>query len=295
MKKIFLIIILLLSLSGFLCAKDTLRWIETFSEAIEKSKSEDKILMLNFFSNRYRWCKKLQDNTFKDSIVIEFLNENFISSKINTSLNENKNIYKMYKVSAYPTTIFINPVPADVWTIEIDRIIGYLAPEDFIRKAKLILNNRHYFQTLVQQSKLYPDSIEIHIELAEIYKRRADYVSAEEIYNNVLKMLEKSNIKDSFQIKAPAIKEEIAMLSYIQKNYEDALRQLMALEKEFPDYPELDEILFSQALCVYKLKQPLKAKKILRKIITDFPQSSFKEHSKRFLEYLTTQIEENNL
>ncbi|MCK4338366.1 MAG: thioredoxin fold domain-containing protein [Candidatus Cloacimonetes bacterium] len=285
-----IILILLLFLITVLSAQDSLQWTKTFPDAIDKAKTDDKIIMLNFSSEGCSWCTKLYETTFRDSNAINFLNENIIPTAINSSLQENKSIINYYRVRGFPTTIFINPDSS-----EIDRIIGYLPSEEFIKKANFILNNRYYFKNLINETELYPDSIDIHKELAEIYKRRGDYDKAEEIYYSIFKMIQKSIPEDSLILEIPEIQAEIAMLYYKRYQYTNTLERLIKIENEYPDYLNKNMILFNQALCLYRLNNFLKATNTLQKIINDFPKSSIKEDAEEFIKYLSTKTEEENL
>ena len=290
MQKISFIIVILFLLSTILSAQDSLQWTDSFTEATEKAKNENKVIMIDFSSDRCGWCKKLHETTFQDSNVIELLKDNFVLIEINTSIEKNKDFANHYNVTGLPTTIFVNPDSS-----EIDRIIGYLPAEQFIKKANFILNNRDYFSDLLKNAELYPDSIDIHKELAETHKRRGNYDRAEEMYNSILKWIEKASPMDTLIIKIPEIQAEMAMLYYKRYQYTKALERLIKIENEYPDYSNKDMIIFNQALCLYRLNNFLKATNSLQKIINDFPKSFIKEDSEEFIKYLSTKTEEEKL
>lgn len=290
MQKISFIIVILFLLSTILSAQDSLQWTDSFLEAIEKAKNENKVILIDFSSDRCGWCKKLEEATYQDSNVINFLNDNVIPTKINSSLQENKSITNYYKISGFPTTIFVNPDSS-----EIDRIIGYLPAEQFIKKASFILNNRNYFSNLLKNAELHPDSIDIHKQLAEVYKRRGNYDKAEEIYNSTLKKIEKSSSKDSLKAEVPEIQAEIAILYYKRYQFTEALEKLIKIENEHPDYSDLDMILFNHALCLYRLKEPVGAKNTLEKILNDFPESSLRKDAVEFINYINSIVEQEKI
>ena len=289
MKKILLVTILIILLSIILHAQDSLKWIENFPDAVNKSKQDDIIIMINFSSDGCSWCSKLHETTFQDSNVINFLNDNTIPTTLNSSLEENKSITNYYKIRAFPTTIFVNPDSS-----EIDRIIGYLPSEEFLQKASFILNNKDYFPNLIKETELNPDSIVIHKKLAEIHDRRGNYDEAEEIYYSLLEMIGKIEIEDSLIVRTPEIKFEIAMLYYKRYQYNEALEKLIKVENDYPHYSDLDMILFNQALCLYRLKNFTETKNTLEKITNNFPQSHIKEDAEEFINYISTKIEEEN-
>jgi len=300
MQKIPFIIVILFLLSTILSAQDSLQWIDSFPAAMEKAKNENKVIMIDFSSDRCGWCEKLDETTYKDSNVINLLSDTVIPTKINSSLPENKSITNSYNISGFPTTIFVNPVPSPIvsgtaGTNEIDRIIGYLPAEQFIKKARFILNNRNYFSNLLKNAELYPDSIDIHKQLAEIYKRRGDYDKAEETYNSILKKIEKASPKDTLIMEIPEIQAEIAMLYYKRYQFTEALEKLIKIENEHPDYSDLDMILFNHALCLYRLKEPIGAKNTLQRLLNNFPESSLGKDAKEFINYINSTVEQEKI
>jgi len=290
MQKISFIIVILFLLSTILSAQDSLQWTDSFPAAIKKAKNENKVIMIDFSSDRCGWCKKLEETTYQDSNVINFLNDNVIPTKINSSLSENKSITNSYNISGFPTTIFINPDSS-----EIDRIIGYLPAEQFIKKANFILNNKNYFSNLIKEAELYPDSIDIHRQLAEIYKRRGNYDKAEETYNSILKRIKKASPTDTLIMEIPEIQAEIAMLYYKRYQFTKALEKLIKIENEHPDYSDLDMILFNHALCLYRLKNLVGAKNTLQRILNNFQESSLGRDAKEFINYINSIVEQEKI
>ncbi|MEA3475463.1 MAG: thioredoxin fold domain-containing protein [Candidatus Cloacimonadota bacterium] len=305
MQKISFIIVILFLLSTILLAQDSLQWTDSFPEAIEKAKNENRVIMIDFSSDRCGWCKKLHETTFQDSNVIELLKDNFVPIEINTSIEKNRDFANHYNVTGLPTIIFVNPVHSPpiksgigsgtAGTGEIDRIIGYLPAEQFIKKASFILNNKNYFSNLLKNAELHPDSIDIHKQLAEVYKRRGNYDRAEEIYNSILKRIEKANPSDTLIMEIPEIQAEIAMLYYKRYQYTESLERLTQIETEYPDYSDLDMILFNHALCLYRLKNFLEAKGALEKILYDFPESSLRKDAVEFINYINSTVEQEKI
>ena len=62
----------------------------------------------------------LDANTFLNSNVINFIQENFIAFKINAETKIGKNLFEQYKGTGYPLIVFI-----DNNNNELDRFYGY--------------------------------------------------------------------------------------------------------------------------------------------------------------------------
>ncbi|MBL7108517.1 MAG: DUF255 domain-containing protein [Candidatus Cloacimonetes bacterium] len=277
MKTKIVVLLMLFSIFVFseILFSDEIEWLISFPEAIEQADKSSKIIMIDFTAEWCSWCKKMDETTFQDSNVIQLLNEKFIPTKLDVDLPQNKEIPKLFNVKGYPTTLFIN---AD--SSEVNRIGGYLPGKDFFEKVTDILNNKNYFQDLSVIAEMFPDSTEIQIELAELYETRGKFSESEKIYSRILLSADESKI--------PEIKTKIAILNFSKNNFDEALEQLKAIENDFPDYSEMDEILFNQAICLYRLQLPNEVKIVLEKIKQDFPQSQLIENVNKFLEYLSS-------
>ena len=74
----YLIILLLLSTDGF--SQSTINW-NNWEEGIAKAEAENKKVVLHLYTEWCTWCKKMDKTTFQDSLVIKYINENFVAIK----------------------------------------------------------------------------------------------------------------------------------------------------------------------------------------------------------------------
>ncbi len=65
-----------------------IKW-HSYKEGVDRGKYEKKNVFLNFYADWCGFCKKMDKETFKDPVVIAFLNENFISVKVNSDKERN--------------------------------------------------------------------------------------------------------------------------------------------------------------------------------------------------------------
>jgi thioredoxin-related protein len=77
----------------------------TYKEGIERGKHEKKNVFLNFYADWCGFCKKMDRETFKDPAVISYLNENFISVRVNS--DKQLDIARQYYVTGLPVSWFI--------------------------------------------------------------------------------------------------------------------------------------------------------------------------------------------
>lgn len=118
----------------------------SFDEGYYKAVKENKIILIDAYTDWCGWCKVMDKKTYTQASVIEYLNENFICVKLNPEVEKE---YKFAdktmrssellqylghgKVTGYPTTIFwLHP------TKEEQRFVqpGFLGPDDFLGLLK---------------------------------------------------------------------------------------------------------------------------------------------------------------
>jgi|GEM_PF-985859 thiol-disulfide isomerase/thioredoxin len=116
---------------GVITAKGQLaciRWLTDWDAAMAEAKTAGKAIMINFYTDVCPACRMLDENTFTDTDVGVFLNENFINVKNNAG---ESSLSSRYGIRGVPTTIFTTPDGE-----ELGRIIGYYPPDEFLEGAQ---------------------------------------------------------------------------------------------------------------------------------------------------------------
>ena len=124
----------------------------------------------------------LDANTFSNSNVINFIQENFIAFKINAETKIGKNLFEKYKGTGYPLIVFI-----DNNNNELDRFYGYYSADNFISKLKNINSGINTFPDLLAKYKLGDQSAETMFNLAIKATNRGNDSLAKILYTNVIK------------------------------------------------------------------------------------------------------------
>ncbi|CAM1339835.1 thioredoxin family protein [Tenacibaculum aestuarii] len=78
-----------------------------FEEALAQAKAENKLIFIDFHTEWCGPCKKLAKGPFKEPKNGEFYNKNFINLKLDAE-KEGIAEAKRYKITSYPTLIFVN-------------------------------------------------------------------------------------------------------------------------------------------------------------------------------------------
>ncbi len=107
----------------------------SFEKACTLARSSKKRIMIDFYTDWCAPCKKLDQTTWKNAKVRTWLSRQLVCLKVDAE--KNAKLASKYKIEAYPTILFLKPDGS-----EIDRIVGYLEPREFLSSAKDALAGR---------------------------------------------------------------------------------------------------------------------------------------------------------
>ncbi len=114
------------------CQQDSGVWFTgDFAAAKARAGERDTLVMLDFYTDWCSWCKRLSEDTFPAPVVATELAA-VVPLKVNAEKG-GEELAKQYAVDGYPTVVFVN-AQGD----EVDRIVGFLPPEDFAEQMKRI-------------------------------------------------------------------------------------------------------------------------------------------------------------
>lgn len=100
----------------------------TFDQALLEAKRSNKIVMVDFFTTWCVPCKKLEQTTWHDPTVIEWLNAKCVALKIDAE--KETELAKRFAIKGYPTILFVKPDGN-----ELGRLVGYRDGKKFIADA----------------------------------------------------------------------------------------------------------------------------------------------------------------
>lgn len=149
------------------------QWI-SFEEAVEKSKTEPRKIMIDLYTDWCGWCKRMDKDTFEDEDVADYLNDHYYNVKFDAEYKEDiifngktyvyvKNGRRGYHELAaelangrlsFPTTVFldekqrlIQPLPGYKDPVVFEQIITYFG-EDMHKKMPWEKYQRTYKKKL---------------------------------------------------------------------------------------------------------------------------------------------------
>ena len=141
LKKVLLPILLIILFS---CSEKHLFQFSEMSLDEILLSNKDKIIMIDFYSENWGSCLRLEVETLNTKEVIEFSNKHLIPIKVNAW--DNGNGYKLFNSfnGVYiPLVLFLDHTGK-----EIDRVVGFKEKEEFLSILNNIINNTDTYMSL---------------------------------------------------------------------------------------------------------------------------------------------------
>jgi len=159
-KNILVLCIIFLFVSG---CDDRVSYVwneNSLDEIINKN--DDKIILVDFETDWCVWCDRLDKDTYTDERVMEFAEQNLISIKIDAEKNDGPEQKKKYRVRGYPTILLLDPSGN-----ELDRIVGYRPPKEFLEELIRIKGGENTLTDLLAQHRRKLEDYPIQLSLSK--------------------------------------------------------------------------------------------------------------------------------
>lgn len=131
-------------------SKKSLQW-RTFNVGFAEAKKTGKKVLVDVFTDWCVWCKRLDKNVYGDPKIADYLNDHYITVKINPETNSTvtfrdtaysaAQFAQGFGVTGYPTIIFFEPDGQPI-----DRLGGYVDATRFLPIIQFI--GEDYFKTM---------------------------------------------------------------------------------------------------------------------------------------------------
>jgi len=99
----FVFLALSLMLDGDVFMRDS-----SLQDALDRAGREDKLVMVDVYTDWCGPCKLMDRTTFRDKAVKQLLRGHFISIKINAEVGDGKRIAEKYNVYGYPCLLILD-------------------------------------------------------------------------------------------------------------------------------------------------------------------------------------------
>jgi thiol:disulfide interchange protein len=125
-----LIAIILMTLPSGSSESNKIIWLD-FEEGSVKAHDENKIILIDFYTDWCTWCTEMDENTYSKSDIIE-KSEQFVCVKVDGDVRTD--LTQKYNINGYPTTLFLSANGT-----EVHRVVGYAGPDEFMNHMRFAL------------------------------------------------------------------------------------------------------------------------------------------------------------
>ena len=81
---------------------------ERFADVPDRARAEDKLVFVDFYTSWCLPCKLMDEDVFSDARFGDFMNERFVSVKIDAEAGNGPKLAALYGVRAYPTLLWVD-------------------------------------------------------------------------------------------------------------------------------------------------------------------------------------------
>jgi tetratricopeptide (TPR) repeat protein len=202
----------------------------------------------------------LEDSTFTAKDVIALSKEMIFvkaEAKIDTALRDE------YEIAGFPTVILMKSSGE-----EIDRIYGYLPPEEFVSIIRSYLQGKETLEDIKNRFQKDSTDVELAFKLADKYEARRKYEQAASYYQKVVDS-DPENEKGKSQ-------DALFNLAWLEIRKKDYSKAVDAFKDFLEKYPEGEMAQDAELYIPYSYAQAgdtAKALELYQKFLTDYPDS----------------------
>jgi thioredoxin-related protein len=104
---------------------------EDWNKARSMAAEQNKMLLVDFYTDWCGWCKEMDKTTFRDSAVVAFVNEHFVPLSIDAEKGLGVTVAMKYRVSAYPSYGYFTHDG-----LLVTKSIGYQPADEYLKTLK---------------------------------------------------------------------------------------------------------------------------------------------------------------
>lgn len=111
--------------------------------------------------------------------------------KLNANVGEGRMLAERYKINGVPQMVFLRSDGS-----EIDRIVGYRPPDQYVEIVKDIMAGKNTLSDLESRIKSSPTDLDLMVKLGEKYENMGDFEKTSEMYKKILQFNADSSSED---------------------------------------------------------------------------------------------------
>lgn len=170
MKNKLLLTAALISFVNIAASAQVIFTEKPFDMIVAQAKESSKYVLVDAYTDWCGWCKVMDRETFSDSIVGDFINERFVSTKVDMEVGTGIDMAMKFRVSSYPHYLLFNK---DGQLIA--KLAGFMKPEPFMEAIDEALRQENWLPPTPNPMNFtegYPDF------LRNSYKKSKERINA---------------------------------------------------------------------------------------------------------------------
>jgi thiol:disulfide interchange protein len=105
-------------------------WASNYDTALQRARKDNKLVMVDLYTDWCGWCKKLDRDTYSDKDVADKLARDFVAVKLNPEKSPTgAKLAQQFGTRGYPHVVFVNASGSRVSEIQ-----GFLPPKEFLKQ-----------------------------------------------------------------------------------------------------------------------------------------------------------------
>ncbi len=137
-------------------SRSAIGWLPWNNRAFQRAQQEDKPVFLSITAVWCYWCHVMEENTYADAEVAEYIRENFVPVQVDN--DHRPDVNARYNVGGWPTTAFLTPHG------------GYMAGATYLPPDQLLAMLR-------EVRRAYDDDkAGLYDQAAQLHRQRQEYV-----------------------------------------------------------------------------------------------------------------------
>ncbi|TGN19206.1 tetratricopeptide repeat protein [Leptospira idonii] len=227
-------------------------WESSIKKGLERSKSENKPILIDLYADWCGYCKVLEKEIFPDKEVEKVL-EGFVTVRLNGE--EFPNLMQKYGIEGYPTILYI-----DQYSNFLTKITGLSTKKTILDTSQKVLASPDLEIVLKNELNRKPNSSSIQFRLGTYYYHKKDFENAK-VY---LKLAADSEIPKDKSVQEDALFN----LSLIHVQMEDWKQSASSWKSFLDKYPKSKNSVTAELCYGLSLKE-VGEKKLAKKILTE--------------------------
>jgi thioredoxin-related protein len=166
MRKTLMPLMVVATVGVAACHRDASQmWFKgDLAEAQVEAGRRNTVVMIEFYADWCNWCRRLESDTFAAPDVRRELAQ-IVAVRRNAE-NDGSALADRFGVESFPTIVFLDP-SGD----EMDRILGYLPPEEFLSRVRRVLSGDTFLACLRQLEEDPSDAEAIVLSVGGLLER----------------------------------------------------------------------------------------------------------------------------